>query len=81
MFDGFEVVPASLRDEFNRRMAEEPLLAQQLTVPISKWQFGRLRSSELLEYDSESQYWIAAVPYGRNGLELSSAGFSKRKEA
>ena len=80
LFDGFEVVPASLRGEFERRMAEEPLLAQLLTVPITKRQFGRLIGGGLLEYDAESHYWIAAVPYGSNGLELSTAGLSKGKE-
>ncbi len=70
LFEGYEVIPGCLKQEFDRRAAEEPLLAQLLTVPISKQQFGRLRGRALLEFDKESKYWIAAVHYGSNGLEL-----------
>jgi CRISPR-associated endonuclease/helicase Cas3 len=79
LFDGFEVVPVSLREEFDRRMAYEPLLARQLAVPISGRQFRRLCGAGLVECDKPSHSWIASLPYGSNGLDLSSPKISSRK--
>jgi CRISPR-associated endonuclease/helicase Cas3 len=66
-FDGSEVVPMSLREEYERRQEEEPLLAPGLCVPISQGQWFKLRSSQRL-VDSV----FADCPYDSDrGLDLS----------
>ena len=68
LFDGYEVLAASLEREYKRRLDEEPLLAPGLLVPITQGQFktlqrrGRLRLSERI--------WVADCPYTDQGFEI-----------
>ena len=68
LFDGYEVLPASLEREYRRRVDEEPLLAPGLLVPVTRGQFktlqrrGRLRLSE--------RTWVADCPYTDQGFEI-----------
>jgi CRISPR-associated endonuclease/helicase Cas3 len=66
-FDGREVVPASLRPEYERRLSEEPLRAGFLHVPISNGQYHRLRrAGRIVDKD------FADVPYDASlGLNLT----------
>lgn len=70
MFDGQEVLPMDLFDEYARLRHEDPLLAHSLLVSVSRGQFLRLRKDGLLE--KVDQYiWGAHVPYNsRFGLQL-----------
>jgi CRISPR-associated endonuclease/helicase Cas3 len=66
-FDGREVVPASLRVEYERRLSDEPLRAGFLHVPISNGQYHRLKRAGRI-VDGE----FADVPYdGAFGLNLT----------
>lgn len=66
-FDGTEVVPLSLRAEYERRLEEEPLTAPGLRVPISQSQWSRLRRQSRLTDDD-----FADCPYdSERGLELA----------
>lgn len=68
LFDGFEVVPASLADEYRALEEEAPLQAPFLRVPISWGQRERLIRSGRLERKGE----IARVPYDDiRGLDLT----------
>jgi len=73
LFDGFEVVPACLRTEFESLLADDPILASQLGVPISKNQFHRLRRIGRIARHDSTHSWIADVPYTDAGLELHLA--------
>lgn len=66
-FDGREVVPTSLRAEYERRLLEEPLRAGFLHVPISNGQYHRLRrAGRIVDKD------FADVPYDVSlGLNLT----------
>jgi CRISPR-associated endonuclease/helicase Cas3 len=66
-FDGTEVVPLSLRGEYEHRLEEDPLTAPGLRVPVSQGQWFRLRRTGRL-VDSE----FADVPYSPTlGLDLT----------
>jgi hypothetical protein len=68
LFDGFEVVPASLADEYRMLVREAPLQAPFLRVPISWGQRERLIRAGRLERDGE----VAHVPYDEvRGLDLA----------
>ena len=45
-FDGLEVLPASLYDEYRTLNEEEPIRAGELLVPISWGRFHALRSND-----------------------------------
>jgi CRISPR-associated endonuclease/helicase Cas3 len=65
-FDGREVVPASLRAEYERRLSEEPLTAGFLHVPISNGQYFRLRRAGRVDGD------VVELPYDDSlGLNLT----------
>lgn len=70
MFDGYEVLPMDLYNEFLRLNKEEPLLIQSLLVPVSRGQFWRLKKENRLK--KVDQYlWGAEVSYdSRLGLQL-----------
>ena len=68
MFDGFEVLPASLEREYQRRLDEEPLLAPGLLVPVTSGQFNNLRRRGRLRLLEKT--WIADCPYTDQGLEV-----------
>lgn len=68
IFDGFEVVPASLEVEYRALEQESPLQAPDLRISISWGQRGRLIRAGLLDRDGE----IAHVPYDEvRGLDLT----------
>ena len=70
MFDGQEVLPMDLYNEYIRLNEEEPLLIQSLLVPVSRGQFWRLRKEGRLE-KVDRYLWGARVPYDpRLGLQL-----------
>lgn len=71
LFDGFEVVPASLRTEFDSLFRDDPILASQLNVPSSAAQFHRLRRFGRIARHDSVHSWIADVPYSDTGLELN----------
>jgi CRISPR-associated endonuclease/helicase Cas3 len=68
MFDGFEVLPASLEAEYRRRLDEQPLLGPGLLVPITSGQFNNLRRRGRLRLAEKT--WIADCPYTEQGLEI-----------
>jgi CRISPR-associated endonuclease/helicase Cas3 len=66
LFDGAEVVPESLADEYKRLEDQEPLAAVGLRVPVTQRQRQALRRRGLLAGD------VARVPYDAiRGLDLS----------
>lgn len=70
MFDGQEVLPMDLYEEYLRLNQEEPLLTQSLLVPVSNGQFERLRKEDRLER-LDQYLWGVRVPYdSRFGLQL-----------
>ncbi|ACA59801.1 CRISPR-associated helicase Cas3 [Candidatus Desulforudis audaxviator MP104C] len=70
MFDGQEVLPMDLCDEYIRLNQEEPLHTQSLLVSVSNRQFWRLRKEHLLE-KVDQHLWGVRVPYdSRFGLQL-----------
>jgi len=76
-FDGREVLPKSLVDEYRRRMEEEPFSASLLTVPVSQNQFARLDRQGKVELPSAHDLpaktpSIVAVEYdAESGLALN----------
>ena len=68
LFDGFEVLPASLESEYRRRLEDEPLLAPGMLVPITRGQFHSLRSRGRLSMADRT--WVANCPYDEQGLEI-----------
>ena len=68
LFDGFEVLPASLESEYRRRLEDEPLLAPGLLVPVTRGQFQSLRGRGRLTMADRT--WVANCPYNEQGLEI-----------
>ena len=72
LFDGMEVVPVSLEAEFSRRLERQPLRAQELLVPISYRQFGRLRREQRVTKLANG-FHVVDVPYdSHHGLRLTA---------
>jgi CRISPR-associated endonuclease/helicase Cas3 len=70
MFDGREVLPAALGEEYQQTICSEPLLATSLLVPVTAGQFRRLRKNNRLE-KVEGDSWLARVKYDSDlGLQL-----------
>ncbi len=69
MFDGYEVLPKSLRGDYERRLEEAPLLAPGLLIPITRGQYFSLRSRGRL--DRLDKVTIADCPYSEMGLEVN----------
>jgi len=66
LFDGCEVVPETFEQEYRRRLADEPLSAALLRVPISEGQRQRLRRAGLIDGE------IARLEYSQTvGLNLN----------
>ncbi len=69
-FDGSEVVPLSLRAEYERRVDEDPLAAPGLRIPVSLGQIGGLRRKGLLVPGDAVLF--ADAPYSTElGLDLT----------
>jgi CRISPR-associated endonuclease/helicase Cas3 len=74
MFDGEEVLPHALLEEYRKLAEEDPLLASALLVSVSHNQFARLmREKQLSKLDRHT--FIAHVPYS------NAAGLQLTKEA
>jgi CRISPR-associated endonuclease/helicase Cas3 len=73
MFDGTEVIPANLEQEFLNLQEENPLKAGDLPVTVSWAQFARLNRAGLLR-QSEDWNKFVDVPYDEEfGLRLETA--------
>lgn len=72
MFDGTEVIPASLEQEFLSLQENDPLKAGELPVTVSWAQFARLNRAGLVK-QSEDWNKFADVPYDKEfGLRLDA---------
>ena len=70
MFDGQEVLPMGLYEEYMRLSQTESILTQSLLVPLSRGQFWRLRREDCLE-KVDQNIWGTHVPYDSCfGLQL-----------
>ncbi len=68
LFDGTEVLPQSLVNEYDQLMEQEPLRASELFVPISFHQLVRFRREGKIDKHSDEQVLIARVSYTDEGL-------------
>jgi CRISPR-associated endonuclease/helicase Cas3 len=76
-FDGSEVVPLSMRQEYERRTDEDPLAAPGLRIPVSLGQIMRLEQNRRLARGDGVLF--ADVPYSPTlGLDLT---FSSQDDA
>jgi CRISPR-associated endonuclease/helicase Cas3 len=72
MFDGTEVLPASLAEEYHRLMEDDPLRASELLVPMPWWQVGQLRKESKVVGGGGDEPIVVDVPYdGERGLQLT----------
>jgi CRISPR-associated endonuclease/helicase Cas3 len=71
-FDGIEVLPISLREEYLRRIEREPLSASELLVPIRWGQYLSLQQSNAVVEDlKQDRLPVVDRPYSfQLGLEL-----------
>jgi hypothetical protein len=70
LFDGREVLPLSLQEEYLQLKDKDPLLAPELLVPVTEAQFRRLRREDKIK-KLDKNIWVAYVPYDiENGLQL-----------
>lgn len=75
LFDGAEVVPSPFAEEYARLLADAPLEAVGLRVPVSLGQRNALKRRGLLSQRGEGPraFEVATVPYTEErGLELGS---------
>lgn len=63
MFDGTEVLPHCLQDEYENWLREDPLLASELLVPISFRQLGTLRRTGKVVSLPKEEPIVVQVPY------------------
>lgn len=71
MFDGTEVLPQSLLQEYKQWREDDPLRAGELLVPISSGQLGQLRRAEKIVGRRGEDLIVVDVPYDQNrGLDL-----------
>lgn len=71
MFDGTEVLPRSLQEEYEELSKNEPLRASELFVSISLGQFHRLRRERKVVNISKEGPLVVDVPYSPQlGLDL-----------
>lgn len=75
LFDGTEVVPEDLVQEYRRLREEEPLCATELLVPVSWRQFHQLRRAGRVVQPPETvDAPVARLPYdAERGLRLEEA--------
>lgn len=71
MFDGFEVLPASLEKEYISLLENEPLQSPGLLVPITKNRFHAMRSKGRISRRHDT--WIIKCPYNQNGLDFDAS--------
>lgn len=70
LFDGVEILPASLEAEYQRISDRSPLEAGGLLVPISYQQFAQLRQQGKVRAGL-GKLWVVDAPYDRiRGLQL-----------
>jgi CRISPR-associated endonuclease/helicase Cas3 len=73
LFDGSEVLPASLEEAFGDVSERQPLLAPSLLVPVTSGQFNWLRRQQRLRF-REDGVAVADAPYDdETGLDLGAA--------
>ena len=71
-FDGLEVLPASLYDEYRTLSEEEPIRAGELLVPISWGRFHALRNSgQVLSRNRREPYCVNAEYNSEVGLTFN----------
>lgn len=71
MFDGTEILPQSLQEEYENWLRDDPLRASELLVPISFGQLGRLRRTGKVVSPPKEEPIIVQVPYSpERGLRL-----------
>jgi len=69
-FDGLEVLPLSLKQEYKDAMNQNPILAQELLVPIRYRQFYQLKNSGRVSFFGSLP--VVNLPYDPNvGLDMS----------
>jgi len=69
LFDGLEVLPLSLEEEFQRLQKERPLEATELLVPISWGRWHQLRLNQKIWTEPDQWPQVVDVPYsGKLGL-------------
>ena len=64
-FDGIEVLPESLMDEYLRRKDDQPIVADELLVPISWGRYKGLQSKALILPRDESIPPVVMTDYSR----------------
>ena len=62
-FDGIEVLPEALYDEYNEFKQSEPIRAGELLVPISIGRYHALKNSGQLYPRERREPYVAKVPY------------------
>lgn len=68
LFDGFQVLPKCLEQEYDRRLEEDELSAPSLLVPITRGQFFAIKPTR------KEFVWIADRPYSKQeGLDIKAA--------
>ena len=73
LFDGTEVLPLCLEEEYQRLQKERPLEASELLVPISWGRWHQLRLSQRIWTEPGKWPQIVDVPYSKEmGLMLDS---------
>ncbi len=70
-FDGVDVLPVALHDEYRRLSDREPLAASTLLVGISHRQLSRLRREGRAQYSKDLYLHVVDAPYDSDtGLQL-----------
>ena len=68
LFDGFQVLPKSLEQEYERRLDQDELSAPALLVPITRGQFFSIKPTR------RHYTWVADRPYSsQEGLDVKGA--------
>ncbi len=76
LFEGAEVLPASLLEDYLKLLNSEPLLAPELLVPVTIGQFVMLKKRGCLR-KMEDQ-WVATVPYDEVfGLQIGQSALNE----
>jgi CRISPR-associated endonuclease/helicase Cas3 len=74
MFDGTEVLPRGLSEEYEQLMVDNPLRASELLVPISSGQLWQLRRAGKVMSPPGEDPIVVNVPYDpAGGLNLKGA--------
>lgn len=76
LFDGIDVLPLSLEAEYTAQLADDPIGASALLVPIAWWQFKMLEKQRLawVETDDTSDHYFTDAAYDNvRGLQLGDA--------